>query len=107
MTNFVADDFILLQSVDSSVKYFEPSLLDPFCVISFLLMMGFSYFAQYLRIKSLYKVKPSKITPFNYVGIVLSITIDTVIFGHQSSFMQIIGILLTSVGLLSHFILAV
>lgn len=71
------------------------------------MLVIFAYLANIFRIKSLFRLKPSKIIPFNYIGIVLSILIDATIFVHKSSFIEIIGILLTSVGLLSHFILAI
>ena len=48
---------------------------------------------------------PSKIIPFNYVGIVLSLFVDVTMFGHETNAVQVVGILLTSVGLLSNLLL--
>ena len=48
---------------------------------------------------------PSKIIPFNYVGIILSLFVNVIMFGHQTNFLEVAGILLTSVGLLSNLLL--
>ena len=48
---------------------------------------------------------PSKIIPFNYFGIFLSLFVDGIMFGHQTNVLEVVGILLTSVGLLSNFLL--
>ncbi len=69
-------------------------------------MIVFAYLSHFFRVKSVFRLKPSRIAPFNYIGIILSILIDITVFGHKSSFWEVIGVLLTSVGLLSHFILA-
>jgi len=68
-------------------------------------MAVFAYLAHYFRVKSLFLLPPSKIIPFNYVGIILSVIMDLTLFGHKTNLLEIIGILLTSIGLLSHLFL--
>ncbi len=68
-------------------------------------MTLFAYLAHFFRVKSLFLSTPSKIIPLNYIGIIFSLTIDLTIFGHKTNFIEIIGIFLTSIGLLSHLIL--
>lgn len=46
----------------------------------------------------------SKIMPFNYFGIILSLFYDYLFFGENTNVYQIIGIMLTSVGLFSQII---
>jgi len=91
-----------LENHNHKFKYFEPSIWDPYCVGAYILMIVFAYTSLLFRVKSLFLLKPSKIVPFNYTGIILSLIIDMTVFGHQTNFFEILGILLTSVGLLSH-----
>lgn len=72
---------------------------------AFTISIILAYIANYCRVKSLFLLPPSKVVPLNYVGIVLSLLIDVVVFGHQTDYIEIFGILLTSVGLLSHLVL--
>ena len=67
----------------------------------------FDYTADYFRARSLFLALPSKVIPFNYFGIILGIIYDVAIFGHTSDWIQIVGMFLTSIGLLSNVILSI
>jgi drug/metabolite transporter (DMT)-like permease len=62
---------------------------------------AFAYISNLLRIKTLFQRKPSEVLAFNYTGIIYSILLDMVLFKSDLHFMQILGVLLTSAGLLS------
>ena len=89
LTNFADVDTISisLDLRDSSSKYFEGSIWDPYCVGALVLVIMFAYMANYCRVKSLFLLPPLKVIPFNYVGIILSLAIDVAFFGHQTNFL--------------------
>lgn len=55
--------------------------------------------SQFCRVKALFILPASKIAPLHYVGIILSILFDIVIFGYEIKWYQYIGMILTSSGL--------
>ena len=78
---------------------------DPLSYLSIALYMSliivFAYGSNFLRIKALFKRKPSEVMVFNYTGIIYSILIDVVVFKNHLDFYQNLGVLMTSAGLLS------
>lgn len=69
--------------------------------VYFICIAAFAYISNLLRIKTLFKRKPSEVLAFNYTGIIYSILLDMVLFKSHMNYMQILGVLLTSAGLLS------
>jgi drug/metabolite transporter (DMT)-like permease len=65
----------------------------------------FAYASNFLRIKTLFKRRPSEVLAFNYTGLIYSIFLDVVVFKHSLSLAQVAGALLTSAGLLSQLLL--
>jgi len=63
-----------------------------------------AYFAQLMNSRAIYLKKPSLIMPFGYTGIILAFLIDIIFEGAQFDFYSVIGIIMTSSGLLSTFI---
>lgn len=55
--------------------YFQPKFY-----IFVAAMVFFAYTTHFLRIKALFKKKPSEIVAFNYVGIIYSLAIDILLF---------------------------
>lgn len=64
-------------------------------------MVLLAYLAHMLRIKATFLRKPSEILAFNYVGLIYSILIDVLYYHTRLSFTIILGIALTSAGLMS------
>ena len=50
---------------------------------------------------------PSLVMPFGYVGVLVGFCVDVYFFGSTFSFLQIVGTVLTSCGLLSGFVIAI
>ena len=50
-------------------------------------------------------IEPSKTMPFGYLGIIVGFTADILYFKVQFDFISILGMFLTSIGLLSKLIL--
>lgn len=82
LVNFVVDDVVFMREGVPQKQYFEPSVTDPYCLGAFAMYLICAYLMNYCRVKSLFMLPPSKIIPFNYVGIVLSLLVDVLIFGH-------------------------
>lgn len=70
-------------------------------------MVIFAYLAHILRIKATFKRKPSEILAFNYLGLIYSILIDVLYYHTHLSLTTILGIGLTSAGLLSKLVMEV
>lgn len=62
-------------------------------------MSLFLFGSQYYRVKSLFIVPANKIAPVHYVGIVLSILFDLVLFGYDIKWYQYIGMVMAGSGL--------
>lgn len=62
--------------------------------------MVFGYLTQNLSARSLFLKKPSIIMPFWYINTVIGFVIDVVYFGDSFDWMSILGMMLTSSGLL-------
>lgn len=60
----------------------------------------FAYFTQNFMTRAIMLKKPSFIMPFGYVTIILSSIVDNVMFGSSFGTLSIIGMSLTSSGLL-------
>jgi uncharacterized membrane protein len=56
---------------------------------------------------AIFKRKPSEILAFNYFGIIYSIILDVYFFKNNLEWMTIVGVLLTSSGLLSQILISV
>lgn len=99
----------LMVSMFGGVGSSSDALLEPLPIwkiaIYILCIASLAYISNYLRIKTLFKRKPSEVLAFNYTGIIYSIFLDIVLFKNNLNFLQIIGVLLTSTGLLSQFIM--
>ena len=63
-----------------------------------------SYLAHYTRIIAIYTKKPSELMIYNYFSVVYSIVLDLVLFGHELHWFTVCGMMLTSAGLLSNFV---
>jgi drug/metabolite transporter (DMT)-like permease len=68
-------------------------------------MVLFAYLAHILRIKATFKRRPSEILAFNYIGLIYSILIDVLYYHTHLSLTTILGIGLTSAGLLSKLVM--
>lgn len=88
-----------VEYIDNDI-YFKPKFY-----IFVAAMIFFAYTTHFLRIKALFKKKPSEILAFNYIGIIYSLAIDFVLFQRQLEWTTIIGVLLTGTGLLSKFVM--
>lgn len=74
-----------------------------FC-LAFVGVVVFALFTQYMLFAATSLKKPSYTMPFGYVAIIVSFTADLLIFDIKFNLLQVVGILLTSVGLLSKYI---
>lgn len=63
------------------------------------------FMAQFLLVNAYSMIKPSKVMPIGYIGIVISFLADIYLFDTKFTLLPIIGMLLTSVGLLSDFLM--
>jgi drug/metabolite transporter (DMT)-like permease len=63
-------------------------------------LVFFAYGAQNLTTRAMMLKKPSYIMPFGYLAIIISTLTDKLIFGTDFTFLTIIGMFLTSSGLL-------
>lgn len=68
-------------------------------------MVLFAYLAHILRIKATFLRKPSEILAFNYIGLIYSILIDILYYQTHLSLTTILGIALTSAGLMSKLVM--
>jgi len=62
-----------------------------------------TYVSQWMRIKAVFKIKPSEIMMYNYAGMLYAIIVDAIIFKIHIEWLTILGVLLTSTGLMSQF----
>jgi drug/metabolite transporter (DMT)-like permease len=81
------------------------SEIDPTFVLAFCGLVLSALLTQYMIFAATALKKPSKTMPFGYVAIVTTFTADVWLFGITFDFLQIIGMVLTSVGLLSKFLI--
>jgi drug/metabolite transporter (DMT)-like permease len=88
---------IILQTAESSLF---SSIFSPLFILSTILMSFLVFMSQYFRVKSLFILPPSKVSPLHYFGIVLSILFDLVVFGYEIKWYQYIGMGLASSGLM-------
>lgn len=64
-------------------------------------LVACAFSSAYMLVISKSIVKPSKTMPIGYFGIVVSFLADIYIFGTKFTFLPVLGMLLTSVSLLS------
>ena len=69
-----------------------------------ILIVGFAYGAHVFRIKAVFLRKPSEVMVYNYFGVIYSIGVDFWLFGVEMEWVTVLGILLTSGGLLVHIV---
>lgn len=69
------------------------------CILIALIIVGFS--AQYAIFMANSLIKPSKTMPLGYLTVAVGFVADVYLFGTRFTFFPIIGILLTSAGLLT------
>ena len=62
------------------------------------------FFTQFFIIKANSLAKPSLVMPFGYVSIAVGFVADVVLFGTQFTVLAIVGMILTSAGLLGNFL---
>ena len=74
-------------------------------VVAFLFVVVLALVAQYMIFTSTSMIEPSKTMPFGYLGIIVGFTADILYFKVQFDFISILGMFLTSIGLLSKLIL--
>jgi drug/metabolite transporter (DMT)-like permease len=79
--------------------------LDPSFYGQVIGMVLFAYLAHILRIKATFLRKPSEILAFNYIGLIYSILIDVLYYHTHLSLTTILGIALTSAGLMSKLVM--
>jgi drug/metabolite transporter (DMT)-like permease len=84
-----------------SFSYQQMGKLIAFMLLAVLL----SYTSQYIRTWSVYMCSPALIQPFNYLGVVFGIIVDVVIFDISYNAITFVGVMLTSLGLFSKFLL--
>jgi drug/metabolite transporter (DMT)-like permease len=65
----------------------------------------FSYSSQYIRTWSVFMCSPALIQPFNYLGVVFGIIVDVLVFDIHYNLTTFLGVMLTSIGLFSKFLL--
>lgn len=74
-------------------------------LVLFVLLVGFAFSAQYLRVRSIYLCSPALVMPFNYVTVILGVAIDLLVFGSHYNGPIVLGMILASLGLFSKFVL--
>ena len=67
-----------------------------------LIIAASSYGSQYTRASAMMLAKPSYVAPFGYFGLIAAVCIDIFIFKSTFNIFTIIGIFLTSIGLLAN-----
>jgi hypothetical protein len=75
-------------------------------ILTFILLVIFALFTQNLIFAATSLKKPSHTMPFGYLTIVATFLADLFVFNIQFDLLQVIGIALTSVGLLSKFLVS-
>ena len=75
-------------------------------IFAFTGLVLFALFTQYMIFTATSLKRPSHTMPFGYVTIVTTISADLFIFNIKFDLLQVIGIVLTSVGLLSKFLVS-
>lgn len=79
--------------------------ISPYYVLMFVGVVLSGFACQYLVYTSNLLKKPSKVTPFAYAGIVTGFLADVYLFQTEFSLMAVLGMLLTSSGLLGKFLM--
>ena len=74
-------------------------------ILSIIFIAFIAFLTQITRITAIFLEKPSNIMPFGYAGIIGSLLVDLYIFDTNLNSLAIIGILMTSVGLLGKFVM--
>ena len=69
------------------------------------MLIGFTYSSQILFFRALYLKKPSFIWPLGYTSVIFAVVMDAILFGYTFNVAAIIGIGLTSSGLLMKLLL--
>lgn len=75
-----------------------------FCFM-FLLLILLALVAQYMIFAATTLKKPSYTMPLGYLGILVSFLADIFYFGVKFNFLSVLGLILTSIGLLSKFLI--
>lgn len=78
----------------------DPQDVNVSLIVQVLGIVPIGYFAQFLIIRANNIAKPSDVMPFGYASVMVGFVADVVLFGTTFKLLQIVGILLTSVGLL-------
>jgi len=60
---------------------------------------------QYMIFASNSLMKPSRVMPFGYISVIVSFVADIYIFKAEFNFLAVLGILLTSLGLIGKYLL--
>lgn len=74
-------------------------------IIDFILLAIVAYACQVTITRAVYLKKASYVMPFNYISIVLATLSDILLFGASFDFISVIGMILTSLGLVSKLII--
>jgi drug/metabolite transporter (DMT)-like permease len=74
-------------------------------VIAFIGVVSLALVAQYMIFTSTSMIEPSKTMPFGYLGIIVGFTADIFYFKIEFDFLSVLGMFLTSIGLLSKLII--
>lgn len=88
-------------------KRMDPSKFTVTFIVIILCMSIVGIFAQNLVFLANSLKKPSLMMPFGYVGVITGFLIDLYLFGTEFTMITVLGIFLTSGGLLSGFLLHV
>ena len=102
----IVSQLYIVQALMGSFQLnFVPTELKKPIGVSFFVALCFmivlSYWVQTLSTRATLLMKPSILMPFNYVGIIASFMVDILLYHASFDFYSIIGMLLTSAGLLS------
>lgn len=65
-----------------------------------ILFVASAFISHYTRVKSVYLIKPSYVTPFSYVSVITGMMVDVIIFKSDYNLLMIVGAIFTSCGLL-------
>jgi drug/metabolite transporter (DMT)-like permease len=98
--------------ISSLFANFQPPVMEfskfsLFYALMFLGVVVFALLAQYMIFASSGLKKPSHVMPFGYASIVTSFLADVYLFGTEFTLLPILGIVLTSIGLLGKYLIEV
>jgi len=84
----------------------EPEAITPSFVVIMLAIIFFGFVTQFLIYLANALLKPSLVMPLGYVCIVVGFLADVYLFGTDFGFLPMLGILMTSAGLLSGYLVS-